>query len=138
MRCCQLPYHHLPQNIKGLKRNIWQLSKVLEMSQNQWYGSIFFFFYHTIAHTWTHMQGQNTDWTTYFLIKHPPIVTADPWVSLVPALKQQLSLPLPHSSPKCFQWRKKQHLPEGYVHMKFHKETVYSLLSFDWLGRNTV
>ena len=86
---------------------------------------------HTIAHTWTHMQGQtqSTDWTKYFLIRHPPIVIADPWVSLVPALKQQLSFPLPHSSPKCFQWRRKQHLPEGYVHMKFHKKIVWFIFS---------
>lgn len=80
--------------------------------------------YSTFAHTWTHMQGhtQSIDWTTYFLIKHPPIVIANPWVSLVPAFKQQLSFPLPHSSPKCFQWRRKQHLPEGYMHMKFLKK----------------
>lgn len=70
-------------------------------------------------------QTQSTDWTKYFLIKHPPFVIAGPWVSLVPALKQQLSFPLPHSSPQCFQWRKKQQLPEGYVHMKLQKRKVW-------------
>lgn len=113
------------------------------MSENS-YGSIFIFspavcpsviIAHSIAHTWTHMenQTQSTDWTKYFLIKHPPFVIAGPWVSLVPALKQQLSFPLPHSSPKCFQWRRKQQLPEGCVHMKLQKRKkcdLYAVLSF--------
>lgn len=77
---------------------------------------------------------------SHFSSNNPPVVIVDPWVSLVPALKQQLTFPLPHSSPKCFQWRRKQHLPEGCMHMKYLKKSnvflFLSLFLFDWHQRN--
>lgn len=111
-------YQRIKEERMAASHCYWNVSKLLLFISV--FGTNCFTPTYNCKHTRTHMQGQtqSTNWTAYFLIKHHPIVIADPWVSLVPALKQQLSFPLPHCSPKCFQWRRKQQSPEGYVHMK--------------------